>query len=199
MKRDRTKTQAAEGIGAEALAPLVREVATPTKGKSAKGRGRPPRLTQQISDRICAGISRGLFIVQAARLAGVSPDAIEQWREKGEQGLEPYAGFVKAFEKAELEAEATLTKIWKDAAPEDWRAAKEFLAKRFPERWSDYASRRAVLGPEGVDINFGSGLSIQINLGDDDPPGRLPRRATIEVTATPAELDAMKKIAVDEV
>ena len=72
------------------------------------------------------------------------------------------------------------------------------MAKRFPERWSDYASRRAVLGPEGVDINFGSGLSIQINLGDDDPP-RLPRRTTIEITATLAELDAMKKIAVDEV
>src|SRR5208337_4285053 len=54
------------------------------------------------------------------------------------------------------------------AAPQEWRAAKELLAKRYPERWSDHAARVAVLGPE----DHGSAVTafaITIHLGE--PPG----------------------------
>jgi hypothetical protein len=135
-----------------------------TEGKAgvAKRAGRPSLLTAQTQRRICDGISKGLFIAQAAKLAGVSPDAVESWRTKGSEGVEPYKSFVEAFERAELECEAMLVERWKALAPEDWRACKEFLAKRFPARWSDHASRVAVLG--NSEIGRGSGPNVIIHM-----------------------------------
>jgi hypothetical protein len=69
--------------------------------------------------------------------------------------------------KAEDEDHAAMVAIWKKAAPEDWRAAKEYLAKRYPEQWSDHAARLAVLGPEGDGgDNIGVGLHITLDLRD---------------------------------
>ena len=87
-----------------------------------------------------------------------------------------------------LEGESAMVEIWKNAAPEDWRAAKEFLAKRHPERWSDHAARRAVLGDEERMALLG--FQIILHTGETDWTEQHRQRAL--------ELEARKeKLAVD--
>jgi hypothetical protein len=52
-----------------------------------------------------------------------------------------------------------MVETWKKAAPEDWRAAKEFLARRYPERWSDRPA------PEGL-ANGMQAFQINIHIGE---------------------------------
>jgi hypothetical protein len=71
---------------------------------------------------------------------------------------QPYADFAAALEQAELDCESALVKKWHDAAPDDWRAARDLLARRFPDRWG-----RAV---EEMPPQQGAGFSITLHLGE---------------------------------
>jgi hypothetical protein len=46
-----------------------------------------------------------------------------------------YAQFAERVEAANLEAERRITEQWVAAMPGDWRAARDFLERRFPTRW----------------------------------------------------------------
>ena len=138
------------------------------KNKGGRPKGSGIKLTPETQRTILGAVRAGNFLTVASNLAGIDPDTLAGWIKKGEKGVEPYASFVKEFRRAEIEGEVTLVALWKRAAPEDWRAAKELLAKRYPERWSDHAARLAVLGPEG-DGQAGVEFRIEIHLGG--PPG----------------------------
>ena len=194
-KGDKHKHDGASVTAAEGLADRGDRSSTAVALKRNRGgrpRGSGIKLTPAVSDRICASISAGNFMTVACKLAGIDIDTLERWLKQGRAGREPYVAFAKKFDTAELECEAVLVKIWKDAAPQDWRGAKEFLAKRFPDRWSDHASRLAVLGPDDeAMIGGGGGLQIHINLGvfnkveDDASP-----QPAIDVTPkTPPDKD----------
>ncbi|MGO9605653.1 MAG: hypothetical protein ACLQAT_20085 [Candidatus Binataceae bacterium] len=123
----------------------------------------------EIGRKIVAAIAGGNFVSTACRLAGISTATLDKWLKRGEKGEQPFKDFAQAYRDAESECESVLVEKWKDAAPEDWRAAKELLAKRWPERWSDHAARLAVLGPNyagNTQVTLGS-FQINIHLEDD--------------------------------
>jgi len=165
-----------EPLEAEEKFPSRAQAATAPAVKKNKG-GRPKgsglKLTPETQRTILGAVRAGSFLTVACTLAGIDPDTMARWIKKGEKGIEPYAAFVKEFRRAEIEGEVTLVALWKKAAPEDWRAAKELLAKRYPERWSDHAARLAVLGPEG-NGQAGVEFRIEINLGEP-PSGWVPK------------------------
>jgi hypothetical protein len=47
----------------------------------------------------------------------------------------PYVAFADRVEAANLAAERRITELWVAAIPADWRAARDFLERRFPQRW----------------------------------------------------------------
>jgi len=108
-------------------------------------------------------ISAGNYQQTACRVAGISNWAFHDWKKKGDQAREDkengialteaqeeYLEWVDALEEARAAAEATLVARWyTEAADGDWRAAERFLAKAFPERWSDPATRLEVTGAGG--------------------------------------------------
>jgi hypothetical protein len=111
-------------------------------------------------------------------MAGVSAKRLKEWLDRAEAGEQPYTDFAEALERADLECEAALVEKWRGAAPEDWRAGKEFLARRFPERWGAQT--------DDVMIGFGGvgGLTINLNLNvfkREEPEAVSPQRA-IDVT-----------------
>ena len=132
----------------------------------------------EVGRTIVGAIAAGNFPSVACRLAGVNLLTLERWLERGDKGEQPYADFAQALRKAEDEDHAAMVAIWKNAAPEDWRAAKEYLAKRYPEQWSDHAARLAVLGPEDYGgVVVGVGLNIVLMLGgEEDLPEPDPRQ-----------------------
>jgi hypothetical protein len=105
--------------------------------------GRPTKLTPQVQKRICDAILRGHTYEIACRLGGISDETLSTWREKGEKGIEPYAGFLGAFTRAVDDHENEMLQIVYDAAMKglddrgpDWRAASWTLERRHPERWA---------------------------------------------------------------
>jgi hypothetical protein len=151
--------------------------ASATVKQSKRKTGRAPKLTVGVGRIIIVAIASGNFPSVAAGLGGVSVDTLDKWLKRGDTGVQPYADFADAYRKAELEDESAHVATWRTAAPGDWRAAKEYLAKRYPERWSEHAGRLAVLGPESYDGSERRGISIILHLGD------LPQRQEIQAVS----------------
>src|SRR5260221_873757 len=129
MGKDDKRLDNASALAAEALADRGQPSDTLPARKHPGGRPRGSgiKLTLEVANRICASISAGNFMTVACRLAGIDIDTLERWLKQGRDGREPYAAFAKKFDAAELECEASLVETWKGAAPQDWRASKEFL------------------------------------------------------------------------
>ena len=120
-------------------------------------------LPKEKREMLLKLISAGNYQRTACRAAGVSEWTFHDWKKKGEQAREDEQNgialsetqeellwFVDELDEARAKAEAALVARWyNEAADGDWRAAERFLAKAFPERWSDPATRVEVTGAQG--------------------------------------------------
>jgi len=120
-------------------------------------------LPKEKREMLLKLISAGNYQRTACRAAGVSEWTFNDWRKKGEQAREDQENgislsatqeellwFVDELDEARAKAEAALVARWyNEAADGDWRAAERFLAKAFPERWSDPATRLEITGAQG--------------------------------------------------
>ena len=121
------------------------------EGKKRKVGGEEITTCEILGPSIVDLIRAGMRPSMAAQAAGIAKSTIsgwikrgseEQWRiENGEEPnkLEkPYLEFVQSMMKAEAEAQAGLVVAWfREARQGDWKAAQAFLAKRWPDEWSD--------------------------------------------------------------
>lgn len=103
---------------------------------------RRTKLTPDIQAKIIAAIQAGNYFVTACHLAGVDDSTAREWVARGE-GRDPkrhktklYAAFAVAVRDAEAVAESQAVAKWQSKISDDWRAAAEFLARRYPDRWS---------------------------------------------------------------
>jgi len=126
--------------------------------------GRPTKLTPEVQDKIAAAIKAGNYKEVAARYAGIDDATFRVWMRRGREGDGAlYVAFHAAITRAEAEAEVRAVTIINKAMTEDWRAAIEYIRRKFPERWS--STQRIDIrelnteqlwllagdGPEGVD------------------------------------------------
>ncbi len=103
--------------------------------KKGKKIGRPTLCTEEIAQKLLEGIREGQSIEGAAIRAGIAPRTYYQWKDKGENGEQPFVQFLQTLRQAEAEVEYETAGHWRNQTPDDWRAAKEFLERRFPDRW----------------------------------------------------------------
>jgi hypothetical protein len=114
-----------------------------------RGRGRPQKLTPERQARICQAIAAGNYYEAAAAYGGIDYSAFRLWMIRGEKEKSgKYFDFFEAVRKAEADAEVSLVGQWKAKVPEDWRAARDFLARRFPKRWGPKEEHEHT-GPNG--------------------------------------------------
>ncbi len=102
-----------------------------------------PKLSPDLTDRICKMIRVGVPSEAAARASGVILEQFAEWMARGlgehpEKKTTPrYRAFARAIEQAEAEAvafhAATLTKAARDGA---WRASAWWLSRRGGQRWA---------------------------------------------------------------
>lgn len=108
------------------------------KRKTVKRKpGRPTLCTDEIADKLLEGIREGQSIEGAAVRAGISLRTYYEWKERGESGEEPFSQFLHSLRQAEAEIEYETAGHWRNHTSEDWRAAREFLERRFPHRWGE--------------------------------------------------------------
>ena len=101
------------------------------------GRGRPTKFTADVQERIIDAIRKGNYFEAACASAGVNYVTFRLWMVKGrDEGEGDYFDFFEQVNSANADAEVEIVTQWKEQVPEDWRAAKDFLARRYPKRWA---------------------------------------------------------------
>lgn len=121
---------------------------------------RESKLTPEVQRRIVTSLRAGNYAVVAAKAAGISEPTFYRWMEhgedKGEENLPEHGTFREFREsvtRAIAEAEEVLVKRWQKHSITDWRAARDLLARRHPEKWKS-TERREVTGADGGPINY---------------------------------------------
>jgi len=126
-------------------------------------RGRKPKLTPELTDKICRSIRDGNFPSVAARAHGIDDSTFFRWLKAGEDDAADFNGTpltekrheeFRAFRRKILEAEAMAEVLLvgtvrssafeitqnADGTPrviiKDWRAAALLLSTRFRKRWA---------------------------------------------------------------
>lgn len=149
----------------------------------AKRTGRPTSLTPDVSARIIQAVRAGSYIKHAAEYAGVSRESVHGWLARGKTERDRltsdpktkpdpdealYLEFFHSVTRAEAEAVIEACAAWKSAGRTDWRAAKEWLARRHGDEWGDRA-RIEHAGVEGQPITL-AGLEALMGTHDDSDP-----------------------------
>ena len=101
--------------------------------------GRPTKFTPELAKKICRWVAAGVSVEAAAEAEGVARATVYNWRERGQEGKEPYASFVTDLAKAHAQVEARLSVTIVNRAKDDWRAGAWHLERRVPERFAEQA------------------------------------------------------------
>ncbi len=109
-------------------------------GNGKKKNGRPSKLTDALTEKVCDVIREGNFIDTAAGLSGVSDTTLDNWMKWGNpkhgdfKGGE-YQGFFAAVKNAEREGEVKKLEELFLAKGMGWTRYAWFLERRFPAKW----------------------------------------------------------------
>lgn len=100
--------------------------------------GRPTKLTPETQKKIVDAITAGNHLEAAAAYAGVEYRTFSYWMERGKTAKSgEFFQFFQAVMEAQARAEVTIVAQWKQQIPDNWQAARDFLARRYPERWAE--------------------------------------------------------------
>jgi len=114
------------------------------------------RFTPETRSQLLAAIRAGNYVTVACRMSGIGERTFYDWRahamsiqkrvdEAEEAGKRvrlsveerEYLEWWTDVQRAEDEAEVRLVTQWASAAAHDWRAARDLLARRHPNRWRE--------------------------------------------------------------
>ena len=111
--------------------------------------GRPSKFTPETKKKLLDAVRMGNYRVPSCSYAGILVSTFYTWLDKGKkQKKGEFVEFLEAVTRAE--AKLRMIAQWQAQIPRDWRAARDFLARRFPERW----------GPKArVEVDHGGELS----------------------------------------
>lgn len=157
----------------------------PATGKQTRP-GHPGLLTDEVQERIVTVVSAGSYLKVAAQHAGISFATLSNWMNRGrkvagmiERGEpvtaedERYLRFLEAVTRADTVAEVHAATAWRAAFREDWRAARDYLVRRHPERWA--ATHRVQISTEESEQRIERAVTeALLALGVDGDPGELP-------------------------
>lgn len=142
--------------------------------------GRKTKLTEEVQKRFLDAIRAGNYYEPACHYAGIDYSTFRRWMQKGEeQRSGVFREFCEAVKRAEAESEMRMVTLWQKQAVDNWQAARDFLERRFPDRWGRKDKVAAEItgangGPVEVDVH-------EVLLEKIDSIAR--RRASAEVIA----------------
>jgi len=103
---------------------------------------RPSKLTPEVRQRLVDAVKAGNHITRACEYAGISKMTYYRWKAKADTSKSgEYVDLLQELEEAESQAQVRMVAQWQSQIPTDWRAAREFLARRFPDEWSSLEKR----------------------------------------------------------
>ena len=118
---------------------------------SPDGGGRASTLTPEVHEAVIEGVRNGNYITTVMRAVGLPEENFYHWRRQGipqpiydDDGNEIghdypdnfYGDFMRDFDEALAYSEIRAVKALQSHFDKDWRAAAEYLSRKFPERWN---------------------------------------------------------------
>ncbi len=131
--------------------------------------GRPSKLTSEVKARLVQAIEAGNYYEAACGYAGITYTTFRNWMIKGENAKSgKYREFFEAITRAETVAEVRMVAQWQQHMPEDYRAIRDFLERRFPDRWGRKDKvQQEISGPDGGPIQWVD--LVRLAKSDDEP------------------------------
>jgi len=131
--------------------------------------GRPSKLTSEVKARLVQAIEAGNYYEAACGYAGITYTTFRNWMIKGENAKSgKYREFFEAITRAETVAEVRMVAQWQQHMPEDYRAIRDFLERRFPDRWGRKDKvQQEISGPDGGPIQWID--LVKLAKSDDEP------------------------------
>ena len=126
-------------------------------------RGPPAKWNAEIERRVIDAISAGNYYEAACAYAGISMDTFERQKKKS-------AEFAEKVLRAEGQAEVATIAHWRKQMPDSWQACRDFVGRRFPERWATNREKGEQSGPAGGPIQVQI-TEMVIEAGNDDGDG----------------------------
>lgn len=107
-----------------------------------KGRGRPTKISPELTDKIVNAVRGGIGLKHAAILNGLAPQTITNWMNRGRDALaigeeNEFASFYLDLSKARATAISLCegTVLHAAVRKRDWKAAVTYLERQVPEEW----------------------------------------------------------------
>lgn len=123
-------------------------------------------LSEVIQNAMVEAIEAGNYASTAAESVGISSSTHYLWMSKGEEGIEPYVGYMEAIKKAEAEAEMSAVRNIKTHAADNWTASAWYLERKFPDRWGRKDKlTQEISGKDGKPIEIDSKSLVLAMLG----------------------------------
>ena len=159
----------------------------PNKGKSNSLKGKPrvmtpaiienpggrPSLFDEAAPKIIQYVRNGNTFECASGCARISYDTFNRWMNQGKEDIKlgneltKYCQFYKDVKQAERDCENEVLSHWLKQIPNNWQAAKEYLARRHHKSWGlkdkvDVTSNGETLGKPVF-------LPLKLDLDDEEP------------------------------
>jgi len=109
---------------------------------------RKSKLSPKVIDSICEGIEKGNFVTTICKRLKIHEDTYYNWlreaKTKSPQSLQ--YKLKQRVEAAEAASEENAVRAWVNHFETDWRAPKEFLARRHGEKWGNQPTQVQLTG-----------------------------------------------------
>lgn len=121
-------------------------------------------LDDRMIKELCDAIRMGNYVKTACASCGVAYPTYYKWMKKSRmEGCKPiYTKLAREIAKAEAEVESKVVKCWLDQTPTEWQASRDFLSRRFPDRWAN-KEKREITGPGGGPLQT-IGIAANVDL-----------------------------------
>lgn len=134
---------------------------------------RPPKLTPQITERLCEALRGGNYIDTSCEYAGIAVSTYHRWMNEAteDNASNIKKEFREAVVKARSEAEIrNVTLIQRAATGGTWQAAAWWLERSHPTKWGrQQRITQEISGPNGSPIQVSDPRAALLALiGDDD-------------------------------
>ena len=110
------------------------------------------KLTYELIEKMIPAIEAGNYVETVCQAMGIDRSTYYKWLKKGEKAKSGiYFHFFHTVKDAEARAERKLIEEWRDKLKESPASYKDFLERRYSERWG---KRDKVEVSGGMDINI---------------------------------------------
>jgi hypothetical protein len=123
--------------------------------------------------RILEHLAIGGHFRQACRAAGIAPSTAQLWRRLGRLAVGEHEAhhlarpehiwFEQAVQETLAKFEMQILGYWVKHAEDNWQAARDLLARRFPDRWGNTEQRQ-------IQLHTATPMQMELQLvwGDED-------------------------------